>query len=412
MKKVLGIVCPKQQQNLNNLNPIVMKCMKGFFILLAICCYHHTQAQWDIIGNSGTTPTTNFLGTIDNVPLILRTNNLERFRIDATGNIGIGTQTPRGPFDIQKYGDVYLTPNPNGGDNNSTNNVFLSGHIFLAPYGTSNVSYLQARRLNDLGTSELRIRTLDNNNVVEAMHISGNGNVGIGSLAPSEKLTVMGNLLMGGNAPYLKMNERLTLQNSNTPNNAWTRALISSNITWMDANNTWHVSTPNNGIYDDFSMVRFENTGNIGFYTRYFSGGSGGYDITENDLQNYMRMVIDNTGNVAIGTNDPKGYRLAVNGSAIFTKVKVQQFPWADYVFHKDYQLPTLAEVEKYIEQHKHLPGVPSAAEVEKEGIDVGDNQATLLKKIEELTLYIIQQNKEMQEMKAEIKALKEKANE
>jgi uncharacterized coiled-coil protein SlyX len=89
---------------------------------------------------------------------------------------------------------------------------------------------------------------------------------------------------------------------------------------------------------------------------------------------------------------------------------------WPDYVFSKQYKLPSLADVENFINQNSHLPGIPSAAEVEKKGIDVANNQAALLKKIEELTLYIIEQDKtikkqndqytELKQEMAELKAL------
>lgn len=108
-------------------------------------------------------------------------------------------------------------------------------------------------------------------------------------------------------------------------------------------------------------------------------------------------------GNVSIGTSNAQGYKLAVNGEAIFTKAKVKEFGnWPDYVFNKDYQLPSLAEVEKYIQQNKHLPGIPAAAQVKKDGLDIGSNQAALLKKIEELTLYIIEQNKRIEKLEAD----------
>ena len=70
------------------------------------------------------------------------------------------------------------------------------------------------------------------------------------------------------------------------------------------------------------------------------------------------------------------------------------QTGWADFVFDSNYKLPTLSFVESYIQQHKHLPDVHSAEEVQKNGLDVGDNQAVLLRKIEELTLYTIEQEK------------------
>ncbi|RXK85948.1 pyocin knob domain-containing protein [Filimonas effusa] len=105
------------------------------------------------------------------------------------------------------------------------------------------------------------------------------------------------------------------------------------------------------------------------------------------------------SGNLTIGTTAAQK-ALDVNGPVKARRVKVTQANWADYVFDSSYQLPSLLQVEAFIKENKHLPEVPSAVEVKKEGLDLGDNQAILLKKIEELTLYIIQQNKEMAEMK------------
>lgn len=133
------------------------------------------------------------------------------------------------------------------------------------------------------------------------------------------------------------------------------------------------------------------NAGMSYSYSAWFNGGA----------LNYFKS------GVAIGTNDNKGYMLAVNGDAIFTKIKVKPYGnWPDYVFHSSYNLRPLNEVEQYIQQHHHLPEVPSAGEVKKDGLDVGDNQATLLKKIEELTLYVIEQNKHIQELETQVKSL------
>ena len=114
---------------------------------------------------------------------------------------------------------------------------------------------------------------------------------------------------------------------------------------------------------------------------------------------------------VGIGTTTPPvGYKLAVTGNAIFTRVKIQEVgSWPDYVFKKNYQLPTLSYTENFIKKYQHLPGVPSAAEVEKNGIDVSETQAILLKKIEELTLYVIEQNKKIEEQAERLKALEKK---
>ena len=112
-------------------------------------------------------------------------------------------------------------------------------------------------------------------------------------------------------------------------------------------------------------------------------------------------LRIDQSGSVSIATNitDPNS-KLLVNGRIRARKVRVDTDTWPDYVFNQDYQLPPITEVAAFIQKHKHLPGVPSASEVKQSGIDLGDNQEVLLKKIEELTLYIIDQQKQIDELK------------
>jgi hypothetical protein len=110
--------------------------------------------------------------------------------------------------------------------------------------------------------------------------------------------------------------------------------------------------------------------------------------------------IYNNTsGNVGIGTTDTKGYKFAVNGDAIFNKVKVKSYEnWPDYVFQHGYPLLSLEEIEAFIKLNNHLPGVPSSTEVKMNGIDLAENQVLLLKKIEELTLLVIDQNKRLEE--------------
>ncbi|PTS92778.1 hypothetical protein DBR11_26340 [Pedobacter sp. HMWF019] len=110
-------------------------------------------------------------------------------------------------------------------------------------------------------------------------------------------------------------------------------------------------------------------------------------------------------GNMGIGTQDTRGYKLAVSGNMIAESVKVQlQSAWPDYVFSKDYTLPSLKETEKHIKENSHLPGIPSAAEVKTNGIDLGEMNAKLLKKVEELTLYVIDLNKKSNSQELMIK--------
>ena len=110
-------------------------------------------------------------------------------------------------------------------------------------------------------------------------------------------------------------------------------------------------------------------------------------------------------GYVGIGTNDPKS-ELAVNGTIISKKVKVTMTGWPDYVFDSSYMLSPLSQLERFIKINRHLPDVPPATEVAKEGIDLGNNQAVLLKKIEELTLYIIGQNKKIEKMEKKMEEM------
>jgi hypothetical protein len=83
---------------------------------------------------------------------------------------------------------------------------------------------------------------------------------------------------------------------------------------------------------------------------------------------------------------------------------------WSDYVFEPTYPLRPLNELEQYIQQKQHLPEIPTTAEVQNNGIDIGENQSLLLKKIEELTLYVIDLNKQVKSQQEEINSLKKKS--
>jgi len=123
---------------------------------------------------------------------------------------------------------------------------------------------------------------------------------------------------------------------------------------------------------------------------------------------------MDAYGNVGIGTaltNNPNNYMLAVNGTigAKAVRVEITSSTWSDYVFEPNYKLMSLSEVEKYVQKNKHLPEVPSAAEVEDRGIDIADMDNILLRKIEELTLYMIEMKKENEQLKSRLEAIEKK---
>jgi len=112
-------------------------------------------------------------------------------------------------------------------------------------------------------------------------------------------------------------------------------------------------------------------------------------------------------GPIGIGTTNPGTYKLAVNGKIHTKEVKVDLSGWSDFVFEKDYKLPTLTEVEKHITEKGHLKDIPSAKEVSENGIFLGEMDSKLLQKIEELMLYTIQQQKELEIQRKEIENLK-----
>jgi hypothetical protein len=111
-------------------------------------------------------------------------------------------------------------------------------------------------------------------------------------------------------------------------------------------------------------------------------------------------LVIKNNGNVGIGITAPQN-KLDVNGTIHSKSVLVNLTGWSDYVFKKDYKLTPLAEVKNYIAQYQHLPEIPSEPELMKKGLDVGEMNKLLMKKVEELTLYAIEQEKQQTELKA-----------
>jgi len=177
----------------------------------------------------------------------------------------------------------------------------------------------------------------------------------------------------------------------------------------------------NDGANNGAAVIYSTIFGDLLFSVKTSTGATSG-NFTDFDVKNNIRMRLNGDGKLIIGNvfdygqdiTWPGEYRLYVAKGILTEKVKIAiktTTDWADHVFHKDYKLLSFTEVEKYIQQNKHLPGVPSAYEMVKQGNDLAKTDAKLLEKIEELTLYVIQLNKENQFLEKQVNALNEKVN-
>jgi hypothetical protein len=264
-------------------------------------------------------------------------------------------------------------------------------------------------------------------NSSEKVRIMPSGAVGIGTTNPLTPLHVNGGPAMtGGWNKTSTLQATYPVQIFNSNGEKW--AGIGYDFSeafriWINATSEDVVGTGlnafsilNNGTVNLAKGLRLGNGENLTWGGRYEDGRPTIASAPEIGILFYPagnvsgeKLRIAPNGNVSIGTIPVDDYKLAVNGTIGSRRVKVTQELWADYVFDSSFQLAPLHLVEKYIQVNKHLPDVPSAAEVKKEGLDLGDNQAILLKKIEELTLYIIEQNKRMESLERQVKAIQDK---
>ncbi|MCH2217244.1 MAG: hypothetical protein MK076_04055 [Flavobacteriales bacterium] len=176
-------------------------------------------------------------------------------------------------------------------------------------------------------------------------------------------------------------------------------------------NSSWHAqaAVKGNYFYQNFDGTDFSRYSSVILseqkFNHYKNTGTQWW-IVCSTLPPFSEQTNFN-GNVGIGTTDTEGFKLGVNGRIAATEVKVAKYEnWADFVFEEEYQLPTLTEVEKHIQEKGHLKDIPSAEKVAQEGFYLAEMNAKLLQKIEELTLYMIQQNKEIKQLKAKVEKL------
>jgi len=191
------------------------------------------------------------------------------------------------------------------------------------------------------------------NLTAERMRISGVGNVGIATTAPRRLLDVNGEIAV---------NNRLTLTQH-------------MGVT----SETWHLDNAG-GLFRLFWQPNINQGGAV-------------------------VLAATTAGHIGIGTTSPQ-YPLSVNGT-VQAKEVIVNTGWSDYVFDADYHLPDLSEVSAYIKAHHHLPDIPSEAEVNENGISLGEMQSKLLAKIEELTVQMIRLDSENRDLRREMQNLK-----
>jgi hypothetical protein len=324
-----------------------------------------------------------------------------RLTIDAAGKIGIGTTTPNHLLHV------------NGGD------LFVQSSSGLIRFGYQGSNEWQMATTG--GGADLRwYTTTDGGTTITPRHyFSQNGNMGIGGFSgpgvPLGRLDVIG-------AGATSVTNTFLLRNN-----------LGDTLVRMRDDGRMGIG------YNGSSYGRTLNMGGTGinFYTANEAAFGGAVFPTDTSLilwsnsaaNNYL-VLQPSWGNTGVGTYTPNakfhvngaqliggnaeriatGYQLSVAGKIIAEEVKIQlRASWPDYVFGKNYKLMPLDELEESINKNKHLPNIPSAAEVEKDGISLGDMNKRLMEKVEELTLYIIDLNKKNNTLAEKVEKLEAK---
>ncbi len=301
------------------------------------------------------------------------------FFIDySSGNVGIGTPSPKQCLHVfRANANNYLKlDKTNSGYENGVEFAYNGGaqfFIFTDNDGTNDLK-IQASGLDGENDATPRMKLPKSNKNI-LLGLSG-GNVGIGTDAPEQSLHIY------------KSNARNYLKLDKTSSGFETGMEFA------------------NGGKVQFFIFTDDGSDDLKIQASGLNGENDGAPRIWIPKSNKNLFLGISGGNVGIGTTNPTA-KLEVNGMIKAEQIKVvNDVPASDYVFEPDYNLRSLEEVESFVKENKHLPEVPSAAEFEENGYSIGEMDDVLLRKIEELTLYMIEQNKKLHEKDKTIEGL------